>query len=319
MMTRQEIQTFIQQTIEEVQEQTKGQRVLCALSGGVDSAVAAVLVHRAVGDRLVCVFVNHGLLRKGEAQMVREVFRNQFQMNLVYVDAVDRFLSQLRGVTDPEQKRKIIGTEFIRVFEEEAKKLGQVDFLVQGTIQSDVVESGNATGGMVKSHHNVGGLPEDMQLTLVEPLRRLLKDEVRLVGEELGLPAHVVWRQPFPGPGLAVRILGEITPAKVAILKEADAILREEIARAGLAREIWQYFAVLPNLYSVGVREGRRSYTHTVAIRAVHSRDGMAADWARIPYEVLESISGRIVQEVPEINRVVYDITPKPPATIEWE
>lgn len=311
--------SFIEQTVAEVRARVGDRRVLCALSGGVDSSVAAVLVHRAVGDQLTCVFVNHGLLRKGEAESVQKVFRDQFNINLVYVDASERFLGKLKGVTDPERKRKIIGEEFIRVFEEEANKLGAIDFLVQGTLYPDVVESGTATAAVIKSHHNVGGLPADMRLSLVEPLRWLFKDEVRRVGEELGMPESVVWRQPFPGPGLAVRILGEVTPEKVAILQEADAIVTGEIARAGLDREIWQYFAVLPGLYSVGVMGDERTYAHTVGIRAVHSHDGMTADWAKIPYEVLERISGRIVSEIKEINRVVYDITSKPPATIEWE
>ncbi|MCG8403138.1 MAG: glutamine-hydrolyzing GMP synthase [Firmicutes bacterium] len=311
--------SFIEQTVAEIRDKAGKQRVLCALSGGVDSSVAAVLVHRAIGDRLTCVFVNHGLLRKDEARSVQEVFRDQFNINLVYVDASERFLARLAGVTDPERKRKIIGEEFIRVFEEEAGKIGAIDFLVQGTLYPDVVESGTATAAVIKSHHNVGGLPENMRLSLIEPLRWLFKDEVRNVGEELGMPRSVVWRQPFPGPGLAVRILGEVTPEKVAILQEADAIVTGEIAKAGLDREIWQYFAVLPGLYSVGVMGDERTYAHTLGIRAVCSHDGMTADWARIPYDVLERISSRIVSEIKEINRVVYDITSKPPATIEWE
>lgn len=311
--------SFIEQTVAEVREKVGRQKVLCALSGGVDSSVAAVLVHRAVGDQLTCVFVNHGLLRKGEAESVQEIFRDRFNINLVYVDARRRFLDKLRGVTDPERKRKIIGAEFIRVFEEEAAKLGEIDYLVQGTLYPDVVESGTATAAVIKSHHNVGGLPENMRLSLIEPLRWLFKDEVRRVGEELGLPSRIVWRQPFPGPGLAVRIIGEVTPEKVTVLQEADAIVTEEIARAGLDREIWQYFAVLTGLRSVGVMGDERTYAHTVAVRAVYSHDGMTADWAKIPHEVLERISNRIVNEVKEINRVVYDITSKPPATIEWE
>ncbi len=311
--------SFIERTVTEIREKVGNRRVLCALSGGVDSSVAAVLVHRAVGDNLTCVFVNHGLLRKGEVESVQELFRDRFNMNLVYVDASERFLSKLRGETDPERKRKIIGEEFIRVFEEEAAKLGEIDFLVQGTLYPDVVESGTATAAVIKSHHNVGGLPENMRFTLIEPLRWLFKDEVRKVAEELGMPGRIVWRQPFPGPGLAVRILGEVTPEKIAILQEADAIVTEEIAKAGLDREIWQYFAILPGLFSVGVMGDERTYAHTVAIRAVNSHDGMTADWAKIPYEVLERISSRLVSEIKEVNRVVYDITSKPPATIEWE
>jgi len=311
--------SFVERTVAEVRARVGEGRVLCALSGGVDSSVAAVLVHRAVGDRLTCVFVNHGLLRQGEAEQVVRTFREQFRMRLVYVDAAERFLRRLAGVTDPEKKRKIIGEEFIRVFEEEALKLERVDFLVQGTLYPDVVESGTATAAVIKSHHNVGGLPADMRLELIEPLRWLFKDEVRAVGGELGLPEDVVWRQPFPGPGLAVRILGEVTPDKLALLRRADAIVREEIRRAGLHREIWQYFAVLPDLRSVGVMGDERTYAHTVAVRAIHSHDGMTADWVRLPYEVLERISGRIVNEVPGVNRVVYDITSKPPSTIEWE
>jgi GMP synthase (glutamine-hydrolysing) len=289
------------------------------LSGGVDSSVAAVLVHRAVGDNLTCVFVNHGLLRKGEAEQVLATFREQFNINLVYVDAAQRFLSKLAGITDPELKRKIIGTEFIRVFEEESAKLGQIDYLVQGTLYPDVVESGTATAAVIKSHHNVGGLPEDMRFELVEPLRWLFKDEVRILGGELGLPGDVVWRQPFPGPGLAVRIIGEITEEKIRVLREADAVVTGEIAAAGLDREIWQYFAVLPGLRSVGVMGDERTYAYTIAIRAVHSHDGMTADWVRIPYDVLGKISNRMVNEIKDVNRVVYDITSKPPSTIEWE
>ncbi len=311
--------SFVEQAVAEIKEKVGSGRVLCALSGGVDSSVAAVLVHRAVGDRLTCVFVNHGLLRKGEAESVQEVFRERFNINLVYVDASERFLTKLRGVTDPERKRKVIGEEFIRVFEEEASKLGEIDFLVQGTLYPDVVESGTATAAVIKSHHNVGGLPKDMRLSLIEPLRWLFKDEVRRVGAELGMPQKIIWRQPFPGPGLAVRILGEVTKEKVALLQEADAIVTEEITKAGLDREIWQYFAVLPDLRSVGVMGDERTYAHTVAVRAVYSNDGMTADWAKIPHDVLGRISNRIVNEIKEINRVVYDITSKPPATIEWE
>ncbi len=311
--------SFLGQAVTEVREQVGDKKVLCGLSGGVDSSVAAVLVHRAVGDRLTCVFVNHGLLRKGEAEQVQETFKEKFKINLVYVDARKRFFARLAGVTDPEQKRKIIGEEFIRVFEQAAAELGETEFLVQGTLYPDVVESGTATAAVIKSHHNVGGLPEDMRFKLVEPLRWLFKDEVRALGEEMGLPAEVVWRQPFPGPGLAVRILGGVTAEKVAVLQEADAIVEQEIKRAGLYRQIWQSFAVLPDLRSVGVMGDERTYSHTVAVRAVHSQDAMTADWVRLPYEVLGTISSRIVSEIKEVNRVVYDITSKPPATIEWE
>lgn len=311
--------SFLEQAVAEVREKIRDRRVLCALSGGVDSAVAAVLVHRAVGNRLTCVFVDHGLLRKGEAEQVLGTFREKFQMNLVYVEARERFLNRLAGVGDPERKRKIIGEEFIRVFEEEAGKLERVDFLVQGTLYPDVVESGTATAAVIKTHHNVGGLPANMRLELIEPLRWLFKDEVRVLGGELGLPEEVIWRQPFPGPGLAVRILGQVTAEKLAILQEADAIVEQEIRRAGLYQQVWQSFAVLPDLRSVGVMGDERTYAYTVAIRAVHSSDAMTADWVRLPYEVLESISSRVINEIREINRVVYDVTSKPPATIEWE
>ncbi|WP_031515468.1 glutamine-hydrolyzing GMP synthase [Desulfofalx alkaliphila] len=311
--------SFLRQSVAEVQAKAGDKKVLCALSGGVDSSVAAVLVHRAVGDNLTCVFVDNGLLRKGEAEQVINTFREKFNMNLIHVDARERFLNKLAGVTDPERKRKIIGEEFIRLFEEEAKKLGQIDYLVQGTVYPDVVESGTAAAGVIKSHHNVGGLPEDMQFDLIEPLRWLFKDEVRLLGEELGLPEEVVWRQPFPGPGLAVRCLGEVTEEKLAVLREADAIVTDEIKKAGLDREIWQYFAVLPNIKSVGVKGDRRTYVWTVGVRAIHSSDGMTAQWAHIPYQVLDSISTRICKEIEQVNRVVYDITAKPPSTIEWE
>lgn len=313
------MESFISQATREIKEAVGDKKVLCALSGGVDSSVAAALVHKAVGDQLTCVFVDHGLLRKDEAKQVIETFRDQFHINLVAVDASERFLGKLAGVTEPEQKRKIIGNEFIRVFEEEARKLGEIDFLVQGTLYPDVVESGTDTAAVIKSHHNVGGLPEDMHFELVEPLKWLFKDEVRQVGEQLGLPERIVWRQPFPGPGLAIRILGDIEKEKLDVLREADAILHEEIIKAGLYREIWQFFAVLPSMRSVGVMGDERTYSYTCVLRAVTSHDGMTADWARIPYDVLESISSRIVNEIKGINRVVYDITSKPPATIEWE
>lgn len=313
------VSSFIEEQVAAIRARVGDGRVLCALSGGVDSSVAAALVHRAVGDRLTCVFVNHGLLRQGETEQVQQTFGQALQMNLVYVDAEERFLTKLAGVEDPEAKRKIIGHEFIRVFEEEARQLGQVDFLVQGTLYPDVIESGTATAAVIKSHHNVGGLPDDMALELIEPLRLLFKDEVRRVGEELGLPEEIVWRQPFPGPGLAIRILGEVTLEKLAILRQADAIVTEEIRRAGLYRDIWQSFAVLPSMKSVGVMGDERTYAYPIVVRAVTSDDAMTADWARLPYDLLERISSRIVNEVRHINRVVYDITSKPPATIEWE
>ncbi|BDG33724.1 glutamine-hydrolyzing GMP synthase [Parageobacillus thermoglucosidasius] len=311
--------SFIDSEVRKIRELVGDKKVLCALSGGVDSSVAAVLVHRAIGDQLTCIFVDHGLLRKGEAESVMKTFREGFQMNVIKVDAKERFLSKLKGVIDPEQKRKIIGNEFIYVFDDEAAKLEGIEFLVQGTLYTDIIESGTATAQTIKSHHNVGGLPEDMKFKLIEPLKALFKDEVRALGTELGLPDEIVWRQPFPGPGLGIRVLGEVTEEKLEIVRESDAILREEIKKAGLDREIWQYFTVLPDIRSVGVMGDARTYDYTVGIRAVTSVDGMTADWARIPWEVLEKISTRIVNEVPHVNRVVYDITSKPPATIEWE
>lgn len=313
------VETFIEHTVREIRERVGNQKVLCALSGGVDSSVVAVLINRAIGDQLTCMFVDHGLLRKGEVEGVVQTFGEHFKMNLIKVDAKERFLSKLKGVTDPEQKRKIIGNEFIRVFEEESAKLGDHQFLGQGTLYTDIIESVSATGHTIKSHHNVGGLPEHMKMELIEPLKMLFKDEVRKVGEALGLPHEIVWRQPFPGPGLGIRVIGEVTQEKLEIVREADAILREEIHRAGLDQEIWQYFTTLPDFKTVGVMGDQRTYAYTVGIRAVNSIDGMTADWARIPYEVLERISNRIIHEVDHVNRVVYDITSKPPSTIEWE
>ncbi|MFD1954895.1 glutamine-hydrolyzing GMP synthase [Paenibacillus thailandensis] len=313
------MESFIEDTIREIREQVGDQKVLCALSGGVDSSVVAVLLHKAIGDQLTCMFIDHGLLRKGEAESVMETFAGKFDMKVVKIDARERFLGKLKGVDDPEQKRKIIGNEFIYVFDEESAKFDDFAFLAQGTLYTDIVESGTATAHTIKSHHNVGGLPKDMKFKLVEPLKALFKDEVRKVGEECGLPSEIVWRQPFPGPGLAIRVLGEVTEEKLHIVRESDAILRDEIAKAGLDREIWQYFTALPGMKSVGVMGDARTYSYTVGIRAVTSIDGMTADWARIPWDVLEKISVRIVNEVDNVNRVVYDITSKPPATIEWE
>lgn len=310
---------FIDMQIQKIRETVGDKKVLCALSGGVDSSVVAVLIHRAIGDQLTCIFVDHGLLRKGEAESVMKTFKEGFHMNVIKVDAKERFLNKLKGVSDPEQKRKIIGNEFIYVFDDEAAKLEGIDFLAQGTLYTDIIESGTATAQTIKSHHNVGGLPEDMQFTLIEPLNTLFKDEVRAVGTELGIPDEIVWRQPFPGPGLGIRVLGEVTEEKLEIVRESDAILRDEIKKAGLDREIWQYFTALPDMRSVGVMGDERTYDYTVGIRAVTSIDGMTADWARIPWDVLEKISVRIVNEVKHVNRVVYDITSKPPATIEWE
>lgn len=310
---------FIGETVEEIRCQVGERKVLCALSGGVDSSVAATLVHRAVGDQLICVFVDNGLMRKGEPEQVVKTFRDQMKMNLVAVDARERFINKLAGEKDPERKRKIIGEEFIRVFEEEKNKLGDIEYLVQGTIYPDIIESGTSTAHTIKSHHNVGGLPEDMDFKLIEPLRLLFKDEVRLLGEKLGIPHEILWRQPFPGPGLGVRVLEEVSWEKLELLKEADAIVREEIKKAGLENDIWQTFAVLPPVRSVGVMGDARTYAYPVIIRAVVSDDAMTAEWAHLPYELLDTMARRIVNEVQGINRVAYDITSKPPGTIEWE
>lgn len=315
------MENFIEMEMKKIREMVGDKKVLCALSGGVDSSVVAALIHKAVGDQLICMFVDHGLLRKGEADSVMETFSEGFNMNVIKIDARERFLGKLKGVSDPEQKRKIIGNEFIYVFDEEATKFHEqgIEFLAQGTLYTDIIESGTATAQTIKSHHNVGGLPEDMQFKLIEPLSTLFKDEVRALGKELGLPDEIVWRQPFPGPGLGIRVLGEVSEEKLEIVRESDAILREEIKKAGLERDIWQYFTVLPDIRSVGVMGDARTYDYTIGIRAVTSIDGMTSDWARIPWDVLEVISTRIVNEVNHINRVVYDITSKPPATIEWE
>ena len=310
---------IIEQSVAAIREEVGDGTVICGLSGGVDSSVAAALVHKAIGDQLVCVFVDHGLLRKGEAEQVEETFRRAFNMNLIHLSVEDRFLEALAGIADPEQKRKIIGETFIRVFEEVATEVVDSAYLVQGTLYPDVIESGTKDAAKIKSHHNVGGLPDDMALSLIEPLRDLFKDEVRAVGEELGLPEDIVWRQPFPGPGLAVRIIGDVTKERLDILRDADAIVLEEIHKAGLYRELWQTFGVLPAIRSVGVQGDGRTYAYPLILRAVTSDDAMTADWARLPYDVLAAISSRVINEVPGINRVAYDISSKPPSTIEWE
>jgi GMP synthase (glutamine-hydrolysing) len=311
--------SIIESETKKTKEMVGEGRVICGLSGGVDSSVAALLVHHAVGDRLTCIFVDHGLLRKDEAKQVVETFQKNFKINLIHINAADRFIKRLEGIEDPERKRKIIGEEFIRIFEEEAQKIKNADYLVQGTLYSDVIESGTRDAAKIKSHHNVGGLPEDMKLKLIEPLRLLFKDEIRKLGIELGLSDEIVWRQPFPGPGLAIRIIGDVTREKIQILQNADEIVLEEIKRAGLYRKIWQSFAILPSIKSVGVMGDERTYAYPIAIRAVSSLDAMTADWVRLPYEVLERMSSRIINEVDGVNRVVYDISSKPPSTIEWE
>ncbi len=310
---------FIDLEVKKIREQVGDSHVILGLSGGVDSSVTAVLLHEAIGDQLTCIFVDHGLLRKNEADQVMESLSGKFGLNIILVEASERYLDKLAGVSDPEEKRKVIGNEFIEVFAEEARKLDGVDFLAQGTIYTDVIESGTETAETIKSHHNVGGLPEDLEFELVEPLNTLFKDEVRALGEELGMPSDLVWRQPFPGPGLGVRVLGEITREKLEIVRESDYVLRDEIKKAGLERDIWQYFTVLPGFKTVGVTDDKRTFDYTIGIRAITSVDGVTADWAKIPLDVLGKISKRITNEVEGINRVVYDITGKPPATVEWE